>query len=296
MPVVGSAQQVALTDLDGDGRHDVVVHQTCGAPGCRPVVGHPSLPCGGFGPPIDLLNDSPQGSDSLLAQDMDGDGRGDVLASGWVQERSLGGGAFSPNESVTSLSTQNFDERAFFDVNRDGLMDVLARVSGSFGVWQLLRQTPAHAFVAEAEISLLHGKMALPGDVDRDGAADRMLSWAALAAPAQVLTLLGDDTGALRSSWVDGGLLDLVTTTTLGGSLSAAPLSVNLATAPAVWTPDPGPRVCHQAAPSGLRAGPSVRPCLPQLRWAPWCPERAGGAADQEARRGEGSRPRTRRS
>ncbi|GEM_PF-2314960 len=208
----GILAQVVLADMNGDGLDDAVLHHSsCVVPGCAPVVVRFSQLGGGFGADLAVTASPPQASDSLLAHDMDGDGNADVLVrdgSDWLLHLSDGTGLFSA-PTVVADADHDFDERMFTDENRDGLVDVLVQVaSGVQPAWELAVQTSTHGFVSGSPLSDSTAKLMLAGDVNRDGAPDRILAWSPFLGPTQVVALLGNGHGELRNAWSGAGVYD----------------------------------------------------------------------------------------
>lgn len=212
VPTDGVIRKPVVGDVDGNGRGDLVLYQQSCAPlNCRPLIVLLSLSGGGFSSSLDIWAVAPTDSDSLMTHDMDGDGLDDALwrdASGWVMSLSLGAGLFSP-PTLVAEPQYSFDERMLTDENRDGLADVLVR-GGTIitPAWDLLIQTASHEFEAASHVGIFNGTLLLAGDVNLDGAPDRVASWRPFGDPTQVLALPGDGHGQLRSVWTGTGVFD----------------------------------------------------------------------------------------
>jgi hypothetical protein len=125
---------VAIADVTGDSRMDVITAH--GGPGIpdRGVYVHPGDGAGGFGAPI-IMN-SADGSKTLLVTDLNRDGRPDIIVSNGQNGRrvdvfrNLGGGSFVLHQSLT---TAYVGSMVTGDFNGDGWTDIALTEGGFFG-------------------------------------------------------------------------------------------------------------------------------------------------------------------
>jgi hypothetical protein len=127
--VFASPQSIALADLDGDGRTDVIVSNTSG----NDVITLRNTGKGTLGPPVSYAAGRyPQ---AVAASDMNGDGKPDVLVvsdAGTLNVlKNLGGGTLAGPVSYSTGGQASF--LAVGDLNGDGKDDVAMSNSGNGG-------------------------------------------------------------------------------------------------------------------------------------------------------------------
>ena len=169
------ARSVYATDLDGDGDADVLSAFGYGPLTSDAIAWYENLGGGAFGPQ-QVITTSAQSARSVYATDLDGDGDADVLAvtatiifAQTVWYENLGGGAFGPEQAITTNATAAQSVYAT-DLDGDGDADVLSASSpvawyenlggGAFGPQQGITTAASGARSAYAT------------DLDGDGDAD----------------------------------------------------------------------------------------------------------------------------
>jgi len=140
MPTFGSggSQRIAIADLNGDGRNDVLANDT-GAATLLPLIGDGA---GGLQPLGARATGLPGGVVAVAVGDLNGDGRNDAVAAGSGAFAALlgdGSGGFAPLAgspfSTATAAGDSVDDIAAADMNRDGQVDVVtANRNGSVSV------------------------------------------------------------------------------------------------------------------------------------------------------------------
>lgn len=132
---VGVARRIALAQLDGDGRLDLLATDS-GAATLLPLLGDGS---GGFQPLAARATGLPGTAASVTAGDFNGDGASDALAGGDGSFAVLLGGGLTSAPGSPFLNGvpagNRVDDVAAVDMNRDGQLDVVtANRGGSVSV------------------------------------------------------------------------------------------------------------------------------------------------------------------
>jgi Bacterial Ig-like domain (group 3)/FG-GAP-like repeat len=132
-----SAQSVAIADINGDGRPDLVVanlcqdYNTCGSGGLSVFLGNGD---GTFGAPARYVSGGVS-AESVAIADVNGDGHPDVVVANYCQSKNCSTGSISVllgNGDGTFSSTVPYSSGGFWalsaavqDVNGDGFADVI---------------------------------------------------------------------------------------------------------------------------------------------------------------------------
>jgi hypothetical protein len=224
----GSGDAVAIGDVTGDGRADIVVADASVTD--AHVILFPQSATGAFSaPPVSLSLGANRGSNDVTIHDMDGDGRADIVmavSDGVAILYDNGAGSFlSPVFVAAGINPQGI---AVADVDGDGRPDMVVAnagysVLGGFGgaSVSVLRQTVAGSF-ASTSITVPDGAVQpVIADLDHDGLPDiGVLSYDFLDIDADGQSQVS----ILRQSAASPGSFSLAATynTTLGGSFMAA--------------------------------------------------------------------------
>ncbi|MDQ2771448.1 MAG: T9SS type A sorting domain-containing protein [Bacteroidota bacterium] len=217
----GGPQGVALGDLNGDGRLDIVVTNTF-ASNVGVLLGQAG---GGFaamsfystGTSTTGASSAPRG---LVLRDVSGDGRLDIITANGAAESvavllGLAGGGFATAVSYSTGSSTDPYSLALGDVNGDGRADIVA-ANGNDTVGVLPGQAggtfgPAVAYPV-GSVSIVD-KVAL-GDVNRDGRLDIVTTNFAAHAASVLLGQASGGFGAATNYQL--GALNAVTDVALG--------------------------------------------------------------------------------
>jgi hypothetical protein len=135
LPAATYARTLAIGDVSGDGRNDVVVTSSANRPRAALFVFEQES--GGIPETYDtyLTLDIPE---TVAIADMDGDGLGDIVANhrGWwtVGTYLQTPGSFVAGTPIGDLANNNDDPQAFAigDFDSDGCKDIAASVSGQY--------------------------------------------------------------------------------------------------------------------------------------------------------------------
>ena len=233
----GTPYGVAIADFNHDGKLDVaVVHAAINGHDSDVVVmlGNGN---GSLGSPVAY----PGGGDTILAADVDGDGRPDLVVGGGNLGLLLGNGdgSFQPPVSLSAPEGALW-QAAVGDFNHDGRMDIVAAIFslGSSGIAVFL-QNPDGTFSEQTYNSTsLHGVGVAVGDLNGDSKPDVILT--STVGPAW--SFLGNGDGTFQSP-----------IRVAVGSNTAYPVLADfnhdgaLDVAVADYDPTPGPRVYVKA-------------------------------------------------
>jgi hypothetical protein len=195
----GAAGEVAIGDLDGDGRPDLAV--ATGAPNVTVFLDPLAVADG-------LANMSMYAVPGLACGDLDGDGDLDLAMSRATDIRTLlnaGDGTFPTRSFVAQ--TGAFTSSRIADLDGDGANDVVAS-RGDRGAVAAFRGTGGGAFAAPVDLAVDSPGAPAPADVDGDGHLD---------------VLLLDGTGAIQvlRNGGDGALASKAPIAAAGGGLLA---------------------------------------------------------------------------
>jgi hypothetical protein len=223
----GGGDAVAIGDVTGDGRADIVVAD--GSINSAHVILFAQNAAGAFTTPLSISLGVSRGSNDVTVHDMDGDGRADIVmavSDGAAILYDNGAGSFlSPVFVAAGINPQGI---AVADLDADGRPDMVVSnagysiVGGTGGASvSVLRQTVAGSF-ASASVAVPDGAVqAVIADLNHDGLPDiGVLSF-------DYLDIDGDgptQVSILQQSAGSPGSFGLAVTynTTLGGSFMAA--------------------------------------------------------------------------
>ncbi|MEM9382848.1 MAG: VCBS repeat-containing protein [Planctomycetota bacterium] len=194
----------SITDLDGDGRPDVLMRSQ------SRIEWHANLGGGNFGPPRLIAVSSPDnyitGSEAL---DVDQDGDVDIVVGGaspgdgnqqwsgtWLEN--LGGGTFSGRQPLPNFATGVYGTPIFGDVDGDGIDDIVTASSNSRIEWSRNRSAGnGPVFDPPVEITnRASGTSDLTAaDLDGDGIVDLLGAIGMPERPRKVYASFGDVRG-----------------------------------------------------------------------------------------------------
>lgn len=124
------ANLVAIADVDGDGRNDLVITDPgpsgCTAPTVSVLLQNPASP-GQFAAPVSYATPGACVAESITVTDVNGDGHPDIVIGSESGVTVLLQNAASPGtfEAAASYAAPNANEIAIADVNGDGLADIV---------------------------------------------------------------------------------------------------------------------------------------------------------------------------
>lgn len=163
-------------DIDGDGLLDVVSWKDEGFQ----VVWHRNTGNGQFADPVQVSSERIENCRIVVAADIDGDGRQDVLVGhkfntdkiDWF--RNEGGGNFSPSRRISSAFDGVF-EVIVADVDKDGDTDILSRSKNENNIGKVAWYPNEGEGRFERQLEVFHGDISnsfATGDIDGDGDID----------------------------------------------------------------------------------------------------------------------------
>ncbi len=138
--------QIALGDVNGDGRADIVATRPNGTVWLYPNTGDASRP---FGPRVQIAASGWRNPPQLMLGDIDGDGLADIVAthsdgSLWLYHATGNASApFAAGVRIGAGGWQHFDKITLTDTNSDGLADLVATQPN--GTLWLYLNTPGQA-------------------------------------------------------------------------------------------------------------------------------------------------------
>ena len=213
----GAAEACAVADLTGDGLADVAVADGVLVNGRILLLAQAPDPPGSFLPAVPVPVAAGQGFSSLVAADVDGDGRPDLVLAGSgglaVLHQRAGGGFTAP---VLLAVGQRFDGVAAADLDGDGRLDLVAANPGNApnggrggaSVTVFLQAQPG-IFTATAVPVADGARQVAIGDLDGDGlpeVAVISLVYQSLSTPSKVTILRQSATR--RGTFVAAAALD----------------------------------------------------------------------------------------
>jgi FG-GAP-like repeat/IPT/TIG domain/Secretion system C-terminal sorting domain/FG-GAP repeat len=187
LPVGADPNAVAIGDLDGDGRPDIVaVNFNSGNWSTMSIFLNTSV-AGAiqFGPRMDIATG--QGSSGVAIGDLNGDGRPDIIVasgnSGWLSvflNTSTGAGAASFAPAVNYTAFDHSQSIAIVDLDQDGRPDIVtADFNNTMTVYQnasvggVLTMVPLPVYQYDVET---YPQYVSAGDLDGDGLPDVVMA------------------------------------------------------------------------------------------------------------------------
>jgi hypothetical protein len=214
----GAPEASAVTDLTGDGRADLAVADGVLVNGRILVLAQALDPPGALLPPVSVPVAAGQGFCDLVAADVDGDGRSDLVLAGSggvaLLLQQAGGGFAAP---MLLAVGQRIDGVVVADLDGDGRMDLVAVNPGNApngarggASATVFLQTQPGTFAATAIPVADGARQVAIGDLNSDGLPDVAvisLVYQSLSTPSKV-TILLQSAGAQRGAFAVGGVMD----------------------------------------------------------------------------------------
>ena len=182
---------IAICDLDGDGKPDIVAGNDNGISIFRNTSTSGSITASSFAPKVDFATGGPPGN--IAIADLDGDGKPDIVVQNYSVNKmsvlrntstigSITSNSFAPSFDIVGI--RNSINFAISDIDGDGRPDlvVTSDTDGiAVSIWQNISTVgtlSANSFAPRVDISSPHfsGAFVAVSDIDGDGKPDVVLT------------------------------------------------------------------------------------------------------------------------